>query len=105
MDAGDGLVADHPVLAGAVDERPAGGDAGQAARDGADAEQLEGDLAVHAGHQAGGQGDLLVLAAAAVRQLRHPLRVIEGGRVPLEVVEVGEQLLLPGHPSTLPRMT
>ena len=58
---------------------------------------------VDAGHQPGGQRDRAVLRAAAVGELGRPLGVVQRRGLPLEVVEVAEQLLLPGHATTLPR--
>ena len=54
-------------------------------------------------HEARGQGDGLVLRTAAVGELRRALRGVQRTGLPLEVVEVGEQLLLPRHVQTLPR--
>ena len=60
-------------------------------------------VAVRRRHEAGGQGDGLVLRTAAVGELGRALCGVQRAGLTLEVVEVGEQLLLPGHALTLPR--
>ena len=99
----DRIEPDHPVLAAAAQQAPAGRDAGQATGHGPDTGQLEGDVMVDRRHEAGGQGDGLVLRPAAIGELGRALRGVERAGLPLEVVEVGEQVLLPRHVQTLPR--
>ena len=53
------------------------------------------------GHQPAGEGDLAVLRAAPVGQLRLALGVVERLGLALEVVEQREQVVLPAHGRTL----
>ena len=94
---------DHPVLRRAVDEAPVGADPLQHARDRPDPEHVEDDVGAQRRHQPPGQRDGGVLGAAAVDQVGLALGVVERLGPALEVVEEGEQALVPLHVLTLPR--
>ena len=67
------------------------------ALDPAHAGHLQGHDRPHGRHQAPGQDDVVVLRAAAVHELRAALDVVQRRRLPLEVVEELEELLVPAH--------
>ena len=88
---------DDPVLPGRAEQAPALPDPVQPSLEPPDVREVERHVAAARGHQPAGERDGAVLGPRPVGELGLAVGLPQRRRLPLEVVEQREQLVLPGH--------